>query len=265
MRFDSGTRWLVNLEAALATFICAVLFAASAANPQPAKAERIVIEYVEPANPIHKPLYELLKHNQVLERARDLLVAVRWPRTLRLELSGCDGESNAWYMDAVITGCYEFLEGMWSSANSAKRPSSITWEDAFVGPLTAVFLHEASHALFDLLKIPLLGREEDAADQLAAYFVLQLPKETKRRLILGGAYAYASELKGRHVLFADEHGTPAQRLYNLLCVAYGSDKELFADIVEKGFLPTERAEICEYGVSANRLCLPHADRTPYGP
>ena len=39
---------------------------------------------------------------------------------------------------------------------------------------------------------------------------------------------------GRHISFADEHGTPAQRLYNLLCVAYGSDKELFADVVEKG-------------------------------
>lgn len=172
---------------------------------------------------------------------------------LRLELRGCDGEPNAWYVDAVITVCYEFLENIRKSANSAERPSNIAWEDAFVGPLIAVFLHEASHALFDLLKIPLLGREEDAADQLAAYYVLQLPKETKRRLILGGAYAYASELKvyrprdlyrrrlqvGRHVSFADEHGTPAQRLYNLLCVAYGSDKELFADILDKGFLPTE--------------------------
>jgi hypothetical protein len=50
---------------------------------------------------------------------------------------------------------------------------------------------------------------------------------------------------GRHVTFADEHGTPAQRLYNLLCIAYGSDKGLFADDVEKGYLPESRAEICE--------------------
>src|SRR3712207_4067959 len=113
--------------------------------------------------------------------------------------------------------------------------------------------------MFDLLKIPLLGREEDAADQLAAYYILQLPKERQRRLILGAAYAYASELRvrsardltrpklevSRHITFADEHGTPAQRLYNLLCVAYGSDKELFGDAVAKGFLPKERAEICE--------------------
>ena len=148
---------------------------------------------------------------------------------------------------------------MWRRASSSSRPAFISREDAFLGPLIDTFLHEASHALFDLLKIPLLGREEDAADYLAAYHVLQLPKELKRRLILGGAYAYAAELKvrtprdltrprltvRRHVTFADEHGTTAQRLFNLLCIAYGSDKELFADVVERGFLPVNRADFCE--------------------
>ena len=72
----------------------------------------------------------------------------------------------------------------------------------------------------------------------------------KRKLILASAYTYARELKVRrardlrrprlqvahHVAYADEHGTPAQRLYNLLCIAYGSDIKLFADLGEKQFL-----------------------------
>src|SRR5829696_6528497 len=120
-------------------------------------------------------------------------------------------------------------------------PPTVGREDAFVGPLTDVFLHEASHALFDMLSIPILGREEDAADQLAAYYVLQLSNDVKRKLILGNAWAYATQLNvraardlhrrrlevARHITFADEHGTPAQRLYNILCIAYGSDKQLF--------------------------------------
>ena len=133
--------------------------------------------------------------------------------------------------------------------------------------------------MFDLLKIPLLGREEDAADQVAAYYVLQLPKEVRRRLILGAAHSYGSELKvrsardlyrprlevGRHVIFSDEHGTSAQRLYNLLCLAYGSDKELFADVVQKGYLPEERAEICEdeyrqVDYAYRTLIAPHVSR-----
>jgi hypothetical protein len=247
--------------ARLAGAFAAILAAAIAGRAQtvPPRAERIAIEYVEPSDPAHRPLRDLLKDNQALERVREVLVAVRWPRTLRLELKGCDGEANAWYGDAAVTVCYEYLDDMWKSANSARRPAAISREDAFVGPMADVFLHEAAHALFDLLNIPLLGREEDAADQLAAYYVLQFPREVKRGLIIGAAYAYASELKvrsardltrrrlevGRHITYSDEHGTPAQRLYNLLCIAYGSDKELFADVVTKGFLPEERAEICE--------------------
>jgi hypothetical protein len=249
-----------------------------AVSAPPAEAERIVIEYVEPVDSVHKPLYEALKQNQALERVRELIVPVRWPRTLRLELRGCDGESNAFYGDAVVTVCYEYLEDMWRGAHSSGRPPAIAREDAFIGPFLDVFLHEAGHALFDLLKIPLFGREEDAADQLAAYYMLQFPQEKKRRLILGAAYAYASELKvrrardlyrrrlevGRHITFADEHGTPAQRLYNLLCVAYGSDKELFGDVLEKGYLPQDRAELCEdeyrqIDLAYRMLVSPHVD------
>ena len=65
--------------------------------------------------------------------------------------------------------------------------------------------------------------------------------------------------------FADEHGTPAQRAYNLLCIAYGSDPKLYGDFVSKGFLPQKRAEICdgEYEQLQEAfiiLILPHVDR-----
>jgi hypothetical protein len=268
----------MKLQAGLAAF-CAVLCGAPAARSQPAPPERIAIEYVEPTDPAHKALYEVARNKQVLERVRELLVPVRWPRTLQLVLKGCDGESNAFYENAVVTVCYEYLDDIWHAANSPRRPPTILREDAVAGPTLDVFLHEAGHAMFDLLKIPLLGREEDAADQLAAYYVLQLPKELKRGLILGAAYSYASELKvrsardlnrrrlevGRHVIFSDEHGTSAQRLYNLLCLAYGSDKELFADAVQKGALPEERAEICEdeyrqVDYAYRTLIVPHVDR-----
>ena len=51
-----------------------------------------------------------------------------------------------------------------------------------------MFLHETGHAVFDQLKVPVLGREEDAADLFSAYIMLQLGKEDARRLILGSAY-----------------------------------------------------------------------------
>ena len=129
-----------------------------------------------------------------------------------------------------------------------------------------VFLHEAGHATFSSLQIPLFGRQEDAADQFSTYMMLRFDKAEARRLILGSAYQYKGDLASPTITvkqqnFADEHGTPAQRFFNLLCTAYGSDPKLFADVVAKGFLPEDRAVGCE----REYIQLSHAFRTLIGP
>jgi hypothetical protein len=40
-----------------------------------------------------------------------------------------------------------------------------------------MFLHETGHAVFDLLEVPVLGREEDAADLFSAYIMLHFGKD----------------------------------------------------------------------------------------
>jgi len=49
--------------------------------------------------------------------------------------------------------------------------------------------------------------------------------------------------------FSEVHGAPMQRFYNLLCMAYGADRETFADLVTNGYLPQARARNCrvEFG------------------
>ena len=73
-------------------------------------------------------------------------------------------------------------------------PSVITQDDATLGPFMDAFLHETGHVVFDQLKVPVLGREEDAADLFSAYIMLQLGKEDVRRLILGNAYQYKEDV-----------------------------------------------------------------------
>ena len=72
-----------------------------------------------------------------------------------------------------------------------------------MGPTLEVFLHEVGHAVFDYLSVPILGREEDAADQFAAYVLLQFAESDARRLIYGVAYSYkidASKPSTRRIL-----------------------------------------------------------------
>ena len=106
--------------------------------------------------------------------------------------------------------------------------------------------------------------------QVSAYIMLHLGHAEARRLIFGTAYAYKTEIESTATPpklqeFADEHGTPAQRLYNLLCLAYGADPKAFGDLVTKGYLPKKRADSCddEYqqvSQAFEALIGPHIDR-----
>ena len=187
-----------------------------------------------------------------------------------MKAEGCDGDANASYENDTITVCYEYVDELWKAMPAETTADGVAPVDALVGPLFDTCLHEFAHAIFDMLRVPVLGREEDAADQVSAYIMLHLGKAEARRLIGGASYAYKTEAEAATAppsmkQFADVHGTPAQRFYNLLCIAYGADAQLFGDMVEKGYLPKERAEDCkdEYQQVAyayEELIGPHIDR-----
>ena len=226
---------------------------------------RIEIEYVEPKAAGNQPVYKLLKKHQVLEKIRELLNPVRLASPLLLQTTDC-GMSNAFSNADSVTVCYEYVNDIWKNAPAQPTPSGIAPIDTVIGPLLDVFLHEAGHAIFANLQIPLLGREEDAADQFSTYITLRFDKDEARRLILGSAFQYKGDLASptmtiKQQSFADAHGTPAQRFFNLLCTAYGSDPGLFADVVEKGFLPENRAVACKHEYAQ----LTHAFTTLIGP
>src|SRR5262249_51803567 len=65
--------------------------------------------------------------------------------------------------------------------------------------------------------------------------------------------------------FSDVNSTPQQRFFNLLCIAYGANQELFSDFVKKGYLPEDRADECRNEAQLaffafNRLIMPNVDK-----
>ncbi len=213
------------------------------------KTDRISIRYVPPKNPEHQLFYTQLKQRGALEKLQKLLSPIRLPRTLRISLEGCDGEADAFYDYAAITICYEYIDELWQNMPKETTPSGIKPFDTVLGPLYEASLHEFGHALFDMLDLPVFGREEDAADQVAAYLLLLFKDSEAYRLITATVRAYGTEEKkvgGCRSLedYANEHSTPAQRAFNLMCMAYGADKKLYSGFVSKGYLPKVRAEYC---------------------
>ena len=267
----TGARTSFGTNATVLICVC-LLSAVTPARAQErpgVRADQVRVEYVAPKNPAHQPVYELLKENRVLEKLQELLMPLRLPAHLVLRTDGCDGVSNAWYEDQLVTVCYEYIEDLIRNAPQETTERGISRQDAIIGPMIEVFLHEAGHAVFDILRVPLFGREEDAADQFAAYALLQFGHEETPRIIGGIAYMYAREAGQQNLRpndFANAHSVPAQRLFNLLCMAYGADPKLFADLVDKGDLPRERAETCgeEYQQIAyafKKHIVPHMDET----
>ena len=242
--------------------------AANAASPA-LHVDQFRAVYEAPKNPAHQVLYEQLKAARALERLRAFLSFIRLPHVVTLKLAGCDGDVDAAYVpqDLTVTVCYEYLEAVRKIAPTTATPDGVTPDNAVRGPLFEVFLHEIGHALFDQLHIPILGREEDAADQFAAFTLVHLNERTARDTVLGVGWMYAQEAKEATLSrsdLADVHGFAGQRFYNLLCIAYGAEPRLFADLVEKNYLPADRAEDCadEYGQVAyaiKKLMGPYVD------
>jgi hypothetical protein len=220
---------------------------------QDARTNRIQIEYLPPKNPEYQSLVDSLKANHGLEKMQEIFSPFRLPGDLNLRITEC-GMANAWYQRPTVTICYEYLNDIRKSLPAETTSQGITPTDAVLGQFFYVVAHEMGHAMFDMLNVPLWGRAEDAADQFATLMMLQFGKNSARRLIGGAAFSYKNYVNNPKVVvlleaFSEVHGAPMQRFYNLLCMAYGADRETFGDLVTNGYLPQARARNCrvEFG------------------
>lgn len=224
------------------------------------KTNRFDIAYVEPKNPAYRPLLDILKKEQILEKVQALLAPVKLPIQITLKLESCDGVANATFWEDYIRVCYEYIEYAWKQAGSATIPG-FSPRDAMIGPTVEVFLHEAGHAVLEVLDIPFFGREEEVADYFATYILLQLCKDDARRLVLGASFVNgreAADEQGKMPeprLLANTHSLPGQRFFNRWCMAYGANPVLFADAVGIGMLPQSRAKHCRYEYRTNEFAF----------
>ena len=232
------------------------------------KTDRILYDYVEPKNAVHFPLYEVMKKTQVLEKLQEFLAPLRLPVPIMIKTESC-GIANSYFDIDTIKVCYEYIEYLKKMTPKTVR-QGLTPNDQLIGPIADVFLHEFGHAIVRVLDIPFFAKEEDVADYIATYILLMFSDDDARRLLLGTTFLAGAEAKeeqaktGELGALADSHSLPAQRFFNKWCMAYGSDKELFADAVELGMLPAHRLKWCRWEWVTNedafkRLIMPYVD------
>jgi hypothetical protein len=87
----SEARRLINPNVGFGAFISAILLTTPSASPQPAKADRITIEYAAPTHPALKQVYELIKKKQALEQIREMLLPAQMAPDAQARAQGLRG------------------------------------------------------------------------------------------------------------------------------------------------------------------------------
>lgn len=111
-------------------------------------------------------------------------------------------------------------------------------------------VHEVGHVLFAQYDLPLLAREEDAADALANVLLLEYA-ENGAAVVLNAADMFGLESEDTELFdesdFWSEHSLDIQRYYTTICHVYGSDPISHDYLVNTEYgLSEERADDCEY-------------------
>ncbi len=193
-----------------------------------------------------------LQEDRVLERAAGRLNAfVSLPSDVLLSFKEC-GSDDAYYEKGRVTFCYEEVADYADllAPGRADVPLSERETQRVEDATTFFLFHEAGHALVDLLAVPVTGKEEDAVDQFAVYFLAEGgPVDAgddalRAAEVLGRLARTESDTPGELPVW-DVHSLDAQRQANLLCWLYGADSRTFGEAVRRAGLPRERRSSCE--------------------
>jgi hypothetical protein len=121
---------------------------------------------------------------------------------------------------------------------------------AFIaGNLLFVLLHETAHALVTEMGLPVLGREEDAADAYATVTMLKLGSSFSNRVLVEAAKGWflsaeRNERRGNMLAFYDEQGLDWQRAYQIVCLMVGSEPDQFKQLADWVQMPEDRQDSC---------------------
>lgn len=118
-----------------------------------------------------------------------------------------------------------------------------------------VIYHELAHLLIDRFRLPVLGREEDAADSMASWALLNKDSGDANRTLADAAWGwvltgavYDDQMDDAD--YAAGHSLDRQRALRIVCLMVGRDAKAFRAIANQYALGTDRQRTCgdDYGL-----------------
>ncbi len=122
--------------------------------------------------------------------------------------------------------------------------------DFITNEVIATFYHELGHGLIDVFQMPVLGKEEDAADTLSVLLMHDIWDEPSASAILtSDALTYALRAADPAAVpdqraYADVHSLDIQRYYAEVCLFYGANPEERKQLALDLELPDYKLDSC---------------------
>lgn len=215
---------------------------------------KMIATYEDATSPEAITGRDIMKNDHLLEDLADGITdSLKLPHDIPLIGKEC-GSANAYWSpaDKSVTICYEDAA---DALNIYTKAGDADPRESAINSEIATFYHETGHMVIDLYNLPVTGKEEDVADQLAAYILLTPgpdgkidPASVQAVKDFAREFKGYSDQKGGEIdegQLSDVHSLDLARMYNLECWVYGADPTGNADLVSSGSLPQDRADGCE--------------------
>ena len=204
----------------LSAFCLGICFCLDHATSAPLN-PRVQLVYQPARSPDLKPVAERVRTHQVLEQFGQFLLALRLPKDLVIQFDECGAATRQYQPGGPVTVCYELVDRIEKVAANVKPENRAL---VLVGTIIQAMFHETATAVFDLLQVPIWGRLDDADDRLAGFLMVEFGPDLAAQLIIGTATLFKeSGQTWTGSDFAEARSPEAQRFYNYLCMAYGSE------------------------------------------
>ncbi len=153
-----------------------------------------------------------------------------------------------WYENNIIEIPYLFIQDIRLGYSNTRIPHKRFSLDEFTGnTLFHVIFHEMAHALVEQYNLPIVGKEEDAADNLADILLIYFFDKGDDIVISAADYFFMNGVHKKRLKKEDywaEHSTDKQRYYSRICHVYGSNPEKHISLKRRVQFSDERAYRC---------------------
>ncbi|EDK30480.1 hypothetical protein VSWAT3_17973 [Vibrionales bacterium SWAT-3] len=232
--------------------VFATSYASSEASNESMPDNNLIIEYSAPQGEAERQLKQEIEQSGVNDTMVDLSNQLfLFKQTLVIQYGGDEGPLYDPQTHHVLIPYSFYAESLnYFEKNQYEKEYGKSAQTGAIDTLLHTLIHEAGHAYIEDQQIAILGKEEDAVDNLVTILLINYVEHgTDAAISAADMFAFESEDRPEYYdlgEYIDEHSFDLQRYFSTLCLVYGSDPEAYKNLldeVENDYLK-DRKEFC---------------------